>query len=769
MLRLFGTRRFLPAFSLQGRLALLVVATVLPLLAFSLTEIYLRYKTERENFGERTLHLARAVARMVEADHQMRMVGLQALALSPALQAGDVEAFRPVALSFIESQPKGSTLGLADETGQLLLAVGDVPQGVPLPRRRNMTTQQQVFHTGRPTVSNLFTNAITQRHTYTVEVPVVREGRVVYDFGLDPTPAGLIDLLSKQRMEAGWVVSIIDAQGIIVARQPNGDRFVGQPIPKWLVPLILNQPEGVIETVSLEGTPLLTAFSRADPSGWHVAVGVPRALVYGPLRQRGIVILGVGALVLLVSLVSAAWLARRITRPIALLASFAHAAARRSGPLIPAEVTGLPEVDEVGQILTTATLSLRTLADTLEQRVETEVAERVRAEEALRQSQRMEAVGQLTAGIAHDFNNLLQAQMGGLELLLNAVRSQERPTRYARLALACTEKAAKLTNSLLSFSRQQMLRPEAVDTPALLMRLRILLSRTLDPRITLRIDVAAGLASPLADLAQLETALLNLCLNARDAMAGRGGQLLVEACSGTAAMSFAQLPTGLEPGRCIVFVVTDEGSGMDTATLVRVCEPFFTTKGVGKGSGLGLSMVQGFARQSGGELLIESSPGVGTRVAIWLPQAPLSEAGQGRKGSRDEEPPHRQAAAKPRGSGRVLLVDDDLSVRGVIAEALESAGFEVILAGSGEEGMAMLRVRDARFDALVTDYAMPGMTGGELMAAVQRERPLFPGLVITGYAETAQLGEVPKGCKVLHKPFRTDDLVARVVELFNAC
>ena len=291
-------------------------------------------------------------------------------------------------------------------------------------------------------------------------------------------------------------------------------------------------------------------------------------------------------------------------------------------------------------------------------------------------------------------------------------------------------------------------------------------------RESFRVSTEPGqsqLAAPLADLAQLEAALLNLCLNARDAMADRGGLLIVEASSGAASASGVRLPDGLDPERCIVFAVTDEGSGIDAATLARVCEPFFTTKGVGKGSGLGLSMVQGFARQSGGELLIESWPGAGTRVAIWLPRATLSEAGQDRNGHRDSVGPRNQLAVrKPQGSGRVLLVDDDASVRELMAEVLEGAGFKVLQAGNGEEGLAMLRAPGGRFDVLVTDYAMPGMTGGELMAAVRRERPHFPGLVITGYAETAQLGEVPNGCRVLHKPFKTDDLVVGLVELLEA-
>ena len=389
-------------------------------------------------------------------------------------------------------------------------------------------------------------------------------------------------------------------------------------------------------------------------------------------------------------------------------------------------------------------------------------------EQQLLQAQRMEAVGQLTAGVAHDFNNLLQAQMSGLGLLLDCIPGDDRARRYVEVAIDKAEQGARLTHSLLSFSRQQVLRPEAVDVPALLNRLRVLLSRTLDPRILLRIDVEAELVPPLADPAQLESALLNLCLNARDAMGERGGRLLIEACGGTALAAGA--PAWVDPANCMVLAVTDEGSGMDAATLARVCEPFFTTKGVGKGSGLGLSMVQGFARQSGGELHIQSAPGKGTRVEVWLPQARAAFRTDRDGGS--TLPGYalgHSGAERPWGAGRrVLLVDDNPGVREFLAEALENTGFAVTQREGGDEALEALRRPGACFEALVTDYAMPGMTGGELVREARRLWPGLPALIVTGYAEAEQLGEVPEGVEVAHKPFRMDELVERVAGLVEA-
>ena len=263
-----------------------------------------------------------------------------------------------------------------------------------------------------------------------------------------------------------------------------------------------------------------------------------------------------------------------------------------------------------------------------------EVARREEAEQRLVQAQRMEAVGQLTAGIAHDFNNLLQAQMAGLDLLLDEVQGRGesgcfRPERACALierALAAGSRGARLTHHLLAFSRKQVLQPEVVSLPGLLAELGHVLARMLGPQVELRVVAAPDAPSPFVDAAQLESALLNLCINARDAMPG-GGRLLVEASEAEAdgtdagAERLGTAPDSLARGRYVRIAVTDTGAGMDAATLARACEPFFTTKGVGRGSGLGLSMVQGFARQSGGALRIRSRPSEGSRIEIWLPRA----------------------------------------------------------------------------------------------------------------------------------------------------
>ena len=380
-------------------------------------------------------------------------------------------------------------------------------------------------------------------------------------------------------------------------------------------------------------------------------------------------------------------------------------------------------------------------------------------ERRLLQAQRMEAVGQLTAGVAHDFNNMLQAQMGALELLLDEVADTPRAAELAQMALNAGSHGSRLTHSLLSFSRQQHLAPRPVLAGALLDRLGQMLAHTLGPKIQLEVTAQDGMAALFADAAQLEAALLNLASNARDAMPD-GGQLRIEARDATPddAPRGETASSSAVQGRCVLLAVSDTGQGMNPDVVARACEPFFTTKGVGKGSGLGLSMVQGFTQQSGGVLRILSTPGKGTRVELWLPAAPASN------------PEPAPAAAEPGpvfGTGRVLLVDDNPDVLAVTAEILEGAGFMVVPAANGEEALALLR-SEQPFDILVTDYMMPGLDGGRLVAQACSCCPGLASLVITGHTETGALGELSPDVVVMHKPVRGAVLVRQITDIIAA-
>jgi signal transduction histidine kinase/CheY-like chemotaxis protein len=368
-----------------------------------------------------------------------------------------------------------------------------------------------------------------------------------------------------------------------------------------------------------------------------------------------------------------------------------------------------------------------------------EVNERERAQAALVQSQKMEAVGQLTGGIAHDFNNLLTVVTGNLDLI-GRFASDDRVKRYAGLAGLAATRASKLTHQLLAFSRTQQLTLTAIELNALVGNMNDLLERTIGPQIAQRrvLDPSGPVVA--ADAHQLELAILNLAINARDAMPD-GGTLTIETMSGTSP------PDGLAAGRYGVIRVSDTGMGIAPQLLSRVFDPFFTTKPVGKGTGLGLSQVFGITRQSGGTVHIDSVEGTGTSVSIWLPVA--SPARPPIEGATDA------ALLAPDGDGRALVIDDDDAVRGFIVECLEMFGYTVSQASNGAEGLALFEAEPP--DLLVVDFAMPGMNGLNVATAAREIAPTLPIILATGYAD-AEVADPNPVTTVLRKPFRVDDL-----------
>ncbi|WP_423604164.1 PAS domain S-box protein [Sphingomonas sp. MS122] len=370
------------------------------------------------------------------------------------------------------------------------------------------------------------------------------------------------------------------------------------------------------------------------------------------------------------------------------------------------------------------------------------------AREALFQSQKIEAIGQLTGGVAHDFNNLLMAIMSGLTLLRKRVPEDPQISRLIDNSLQAAERGAALTQRMLAFARRQELKPERIDVMALVADMRGLLQRTIGPSWQIDISFPAGLSAVSADVNQLEMALLNLAVNARDAMPD-GGRIAIEAVDQEVIGTVGELSSG----RYVRLSVIDQGTGMDAETLARATEPFFTTKGVGKGTGLGLSMIHGFAKQNGGMLQIESEPGRGTRAHIWLPAAGADGA---------HEPVRPSDAALVPGRPRlVLAVDDDPLVLMNTAALLEDLGHTVIEAESGAQALEVLRERED-IALLITDQAMPVMTGSQLIAAARELRPDMPVILATGYGETP--ADSASRVTRLNKPFTQADLSRAVSE-----
>ncbi len=389
----------------------------------------------------------------------------------------------------------------------------------------------------------------------------------------------------------------------------------------------------------------------------------------------------------------------------------------------------------------------------------TDVSERVAIEERLNQGQRMEAIGQLTGGVAHDFNNLLTVILGTAELLGEQAGGDPDRRMLASMIVNAAQRGASLTRYLLAFARKQALEPCVVDVNQLLVELEPLLRRTLGEHIDLELTRGAGLWPAVVDPAQLESAVLNLCLNARDAMLA-GGRMTLETANTHLNQNYADANVEVKAGQYVLLAVSDTGTGIPPEQLARVFEPFFTTKEKGKGTGLGLSMVFGFVKQSGGHIKIYSEPGQGTTVRMYLPRA----TGQAQAGAL----PPREVVIQ-RGAGEaILVVEDEPAVLHYATEQLTLLGYQPIAANGGEAALALLRERDD-IALLFTDIVMPGMNGRELADAARLLRPHLRVLYCSGYTENAVVhhGRLDPGVRLLAKPYRRADLARRVYEALH--
>ena len=387
-----------------------------------------------------------------------------------------------------------------------------------------------------------------------------------------------------------------------------------------------------------------------------------------------------------------------------------------------------------------------------------EMINRAQAESALRQSQKMEAVGQLTGGIAHDFNNMLSGIIGSLEILKRRIAAGrlDDVQRFMDAAWTSATRAASLTQRLLAFSRRQSLDAKIVDLNGLVGSLEVLLRRTINEQSVLRFELAADMPSGIVDANQLESALLNLAINARDAMPD-GGLLTVATGSVLLDDQTDAASLGLARGRYVTLTVSDTGVGMSPELLERAFEPFFTTKPMGQGTGLGLSMVYGFAKQSGGQVRIQSRPGAGTSVTLYLPATDTEPAN-------DRQIPSAQIDG---GDGEsVLFVEDDASVRMLIRDVLQELGYFPIEAAEPESALPIL-ASGQRIDLLISDVGLPGMNGRQLAEVARKHRPQLPILFITGYAENAAIraGFLGSNMAMIMKPFAIDSLAAKIGEM----
>jgi len=386
-----------------------------------------------------------------------------------------------------------------------------------------------------------------------------------------------------------------------------------------------------------------------------------------------------------------------------------------------------------------------------------DITERRQLEDQLLHSQRLDAVGKLTGGIAHDFNNLLAAVLSGLGLLERRVQLNAETGQIVNMMRHAAKQGAELVNRMLAFSRQQRLKPDAVHLSSFGETMNGLVAPVLGPMIQFSWQVDDDAWQIYVDAAQFELAMMNLIFNARDAMPA-GGAISIAAVN----KSLPQGRDDLAAGDYVLLTVEDTGSGIPADILTRVLEPFFTTKDVGKGTGLGLSTVYGFAKQSGGKLTLESEVDKGTRVELWLPRA-TGGAEADAKPSAGRKPVVVEKASPKRANGIkrpvILLVDDSPSLRDITAKVLEDRDFEVVAAGGGAEAVAALSQEPARFDLIVTDFAMPLVTGIDVIKSARAVRPDWPAIIISGYADGSAVGERPADVELVRKPFTDHQLV----------
>ena len=728
--------------SVTARLVILVVAVLAPAVAAAVWGIHQTYRAQKETAEQSLRQLAHALAQVVDEELSHRAGVLETLARSPALLRGDLRAFYAFARSIAPTDER--TIVLSDLEGRQLMNTRLPPGSARLPSRSPLPDLRRQLNLPQDAVlvSDAYFAPVGKQYSFAIQVPVMKDGQVAYYLSMGSFGSSLQKMLSDQRLRPEWNAAILDRHGTVLARRIQPERFVGKPATGDMIANLRQAREGLFETVRLDGVATLTAFAPVGQSGWTFVVSMPKSELQAGLTRTiltaSIVTLTLFGLAILIALL----VGRSITRPLHELVHSAAELGQGRQPRPPRH--RLKESRLIAAELERASAQLRAANRQLETRVEAAVAQSKRAQDALLQNQKLEALGRLTGGIAHDFNNLLQTISVTMEIVL---RQAVNPAviAAAEAGKRAVHSAVKLTGQLMTFGRTQAASRETIDLRDQVAQLEDLIERALRGNIELSLRFAEDLWPVTVDPVQLELALLNAALNSRDAMP-QGGRLVISAHN-TRMVEGAQ--PGLAPGDYVELCVSDTGKGIPPELLPRVFEPFFTTKEVGKGSGIGLAQIYGFATQSGGSAAIRSDTGGGgTQLLLWLPREVTA-----RSAAEEQAVPE---AALPHAGGTILFVEDDGLVRSVMGPALEGAGFRVLLARDAESARAVLERDGEAVDAVVSDIVMPGgVSGVELARELRRSRPSLPVLLATGYADAHA---PPAGVRVLRKPYRLEEL-----------
>ncbi|HEY7639633.1 MAG TPA: response regulator [Steroidobacteraceae bacterium] len=669
---------------LRRSLVALGIAAMLPTVVFAAFTVFHMLRAERERVTEATLAQSRVVMTLVDTQLQRHLAALDVLSSSVYFETRDWGEFYWRAQRLLGATRLWESIVLIDAQRRQEIFDLRHPLGEAAPLA---AVHERALRRVIATGTQLVGNVESHEHPIVwLYVPVRSEGKVTYAIAAALKPAIFQDVLTAYATP-GSTAAIVDGDGDFVARTLDYEDRIGTPATQYVREAIVGGDSGLYAGTTYEGLKNYTAYNVSRMSGWSTHLAVASASIDTPTR----------------------W-------------SFVAAGIAALGGLV--------------------------LGGFLVLLVVRDMAERRRAEEILRQSQKMEAIGQLTGGIAHDFNNLLTAVIGNLDMMRTRLAGNERLQRMADNALEAARKGAKLASQLLAFSRSQRLDVGSIDLAQLLNGMSGLLTQSVgqNVRVELRIDEDARYA--ISDANQLELALLNLAVNARDAMPD-GGTLTI------AARLIADRERGLPH---VELSVADTGSGMTEEVRLRATEPFYTTKPTGAGTGLGLSQVYGVVRESGGTLVIESEPESGTTVRLILPAGTPPTV----RTDDDAQRPPTVPDARSREQTRVLVVDDDRLVRRLMSDGLKSLQYQVTTAENGEQALAAME--GTRFDLLLVDFAMPGMNGADVARAAQNRQPGLKVLMVSGYADSAAVEAALGNARLLRKPFDLAELGAAVAE-----
>ncbi len=731
--------------SIQRRLLVLVVSALLPAFLAAGWVIRQAYFNEKELMESSLRNTTRALSWVVDRDLTRRsdlarvLADSQLLDKGPGLSAQDLAQFSLQARR--ATSPMAGWVELHSPEG-LLLTTRVVPRASsvlsPPPNAQPLVNS--------PTIHPLRDAGNGTGFLAEVVQPVRRDGQTVLNLKLSILPREMQALIDKQALPPDAVATILDDRGFLVARHPGAANFVGARASPDMLKRFETQNEGLFESVSLDGVPVIGYFA-SSPQGWTYLTALPRDRYMNAVPGALVPLLLAALLLLALSVGGALWVARSISNPVLSLRQLA--ARMRAGELSEDRPSGIAEIDQVATALHETAAELHGARAHLERQVEDAVAHTRAAEQRISQSLRVEALGRLTGGVAHDFNNMLGIISNSAHLMqrLDATGALQAPLSATFRAV---DVGSRLTQNLMRFAGRQRVRALPLEIGPYLNDAQELIRIVLGSRVQFSVHCAPGLPRITVDASELELVLINLALNARDAIP-EGGQVQIQA-----RLADATETADLPPGQYLRLAMKDNGTGVDPGTLTHIFEPFFTTKPAGKGTGLGLSQVYGFCQQAGGGACIASSLGEGTTVSLLLPAT--------RQLMVPEVPRFPQAGNRAIAGQRLLLVEDNPDLADTTAQLLKAHGFQVVCASSATQ--ALQRADDGEvLDVVLSDVVMPGEMDGLAMARRLRHRhPQLPIVLISGYSSALTEAH---GFTVLNKPCAPGELLATLQQAIN--